>query len=117
MSLYNRERKKRLRGFDRIWRKNAVSIEDWLFWQVHKVPTKAAVGDFSDFWVRTPKDVFLLTVTNQTTNHVRGRGTPPRDAARVFVELPFRTLESSVLSEVRDLIKRSPIMTHKKSRG
>lgn len=65
MSLYSRERKKRIRDFHRV-RRLDEKVENWYLNQVHFIPEYVEDKAEFDFWACNGKDVFLITVQNST---------------------------------------------------
>ena len=115
MSIYSRDRKKRLRDFDRIYLRKSESIKGWKLWQVHVVPDHPRENQEIDFWGHSGKDVILVTLQNSPAR-VREITTGPREPLRAFVHFPFEKVENAELIKLVDELDSGKICKRKKKR-
>jgi len=103
MSLYSRERRKRIRDFKRIFSKRSIGVEGWELFQIHEYSADVSESVGVDFWGYSGEDVALITLVNDG-QYLREVKTGPRQPLRLFVGMKFEAIDNEKIERLSQLL-------------
>ena len=114
MSLYTRERKKRIRSYKRVHMKDSIEIGGSFFWQTHMIPEKIEKDAEFDYLVYNQKDMILLTIQNTKPYSKEIRKVSPRDCLRIYIGMRLEKPKDIKLEKVVAILKKIRSMKKKR---
>ncbi|MCP3926949.1 MAG: hypothetical protein GY714_30695 [Desulfobacterales bacterium] len=114
MTYLNRDRKKRLRNFTKIYGDGEFQLGKWKLEPVHLIPEQIEYGQEFDFWISNGKDVFLLSCECSKIQRIFISKYNARKHIYIRFQGPFRKLELEDISNILNTF--SGIGIPKKSR-